>query len=120
MANLNFDVTSEQNFEMTRGDTFAFGVEMEGNTQELDTAYFTVKKDIDSDAYVFQKSLEDGITLVEIGEDSIFYRVRIAPNDTKNLDAGKYFYDLELGLNGDVFTPIMGILTLDKDVTRRQ
>ena len=119
MANLNFDVTSDQTFEMTRGDTFAFGIEMEGNTQELESAYFSVKKDIDSDVYVFQKSLYDGISLVEIGEDSIFYRVRIAPNDTKNLDAGKYYYDLELGLNGDVFTPIKGILTIDKDVTRK-
>lgn len=120
MANLDLNVTSEQNLTMTRGDTFAFGIEIEGNTQELDAAYLTVKKDIDADVYVFQKSLEDGISIVETGDDSISYRVRIAPNDTKNLEAGKYPYDLELRLNGDVFTPIKGVLYIEKDVTRKE
>lgn len=100
---------------MTRGDTLSFGLEVEGDA--LDTAYFTVKKSFSDETPVFQKSLGttvDGITLIEEGK----YAVRIAPEDTENLEVGKYYYDLQIGVNGDVFTVKRGILELEADVTR--
>lgn len=109
-----------QNITMVRGDTLAFGVEIEGNTQDLATAYFTCKKDIDSDEYLFQKSLEDGIKKEETGENSITYKVRVAPEDTENLEVGKYHYDLQIGLNGDIYTVMIGILDIVWDVTRKE
>lgn len=108
------------NIKMVRGDTLAFGVLIEGNTQELDTAFFSCKQNKDDDKYLFRKSLDDGISLVKTGEDSITYRVRVAPEDTEDLEPGNYYYDLEIGLNDDIFTLLNGVLTLEHEVTRRE
>lgn len=69
---------------MVKGDTLAFGVEIEGLDQDLATAYFSCKNDPNDDKYVFQKKLNDGISKVETGK----YRVRVAPADTASLAAG--------------------------------
>lgn len=103
------------NLEMTRGDTKAFAVDISGLTgQDLETAYLSCRHSIDDNAYVFQKSLGDGISKVEAGK----YRARIAPADTENLELGTYYYDLEIGLNNDIFTILKGKLQLTYDVTR--
>lgn len=101
-------------FVMVRGDTLAFGVEIEGLDQSLDTCYFSCKTDPNDTEYVFQKSLEDGITVVEQGK----YRVRVAPEDTENVAPAKYFYDLQIGINGDIYTVLKGKLDITYDITR--
>lgn len=103
----------ETNISMVKGDTFSFGLELEGLEQDLDTAYLTVKESYDDDMPLFQKSLGDGIEKVELGE----YTVRIAPEDTQNVEARRYFYDLQIGVNSDVFTIIRGILWVKNSVT---
>ena len=106
------NVTTHQNITMTRGDTFAFGLEIVDLDQDLDSCFFTCRHSFDGEI-IFQKSLTDGISMVETG----LYRVRVAPDDTKRLDAGQYYYDLEISVNSDVFTLLEGVLTLDHDVT---
>ena len=101
------------NLCMVRGDTLAFAFEVEGITN-LDTAYFSCKANADDEEYVFQKSLNDGISLVEAGK----YRVRVAPEDTQNIEIGSYFYDLEIGKNSDIYTILKGVLKVEQDVTR--
>ncbi len=107
---------TDTDFVMVRGDTLAFGVEIEGLGQDLDTCYFSCKTDPSDTNYVFQKSLDDGITVVEQGK----YRVRVAPDDTENLNTGKYFYDLEIGINGDIYTVLRGKLEIVYDITREE
>lgn len=107
---------TDTDFVMVRGDTLAFGVEIEGLGQDLDTCYFSCKTDPSDTSYVFQKSLDDGITVVEQGK----YRVRVAPDDTENLNTGKYFYDLEIGINGDIYTVLRGKLEIVYDITREE
>lgn len=107
----------DQNLKMVRGDTLSFGVEIGGITEDLDSAFFSVKKDIDSSDFIFQKSLSDGIWKEETGEDSVLYGVRIAPEDTADVVPGNYYYDLQIGLNDDVFTVLLGVLTIEQDVT---
>lgn len=107
---------TDTDFVMVRGDTLAFGVEIEGLGQNLDTCYFSCKTDPSDTNYVFQKSLDDGITVVEQGK----YRVRVAPDDTENLNTGKYFYDLEIGINGDIYTVLRGKLEIVYDITREE
>jgi hypothetical protein len=97
---------------MTRGDTMSFGMELEGLDQDLDTAFLTCRKS-HTEPPVFQKSIGDGITKVDEGQ----YVVRVAPEDTEGLEAGKYYYDLEIGVNGDVYTILKGILEIEQDVT---
>lgn len=105
---------TDTNFTMIRGDTFAFAVEIEGLDQDLTTAYFSCKADPSDENYLFQKSLGSGISKVETGK----YRVRVAPADTQNADAGVYRYDLEIGANGDIFTILRGKLKIVEDITR--
>lgn len=105
------------NLKMVRGDTFSFGFEYsfdDETSQDLETCYLSCKKNEDDEEYVFQKSLSDGISKVNSGQ----YRIRIAPEDTEDVEVGNYFYDLEIGLNGDKFTLLKGILKIDADVTR--
>lgn len=105
----------DQKLTMVRGDTGALGMDIKDQTgagQILDSAYFTVR-DAWEGQILFQKSLDDGITMQEDGQ----YVVRIAPDDTKSVHSGEYYYDLEISANGDVFTVLRGILMILHDVT---
>lgn len=110
------DIRSNFKFEneyirLTRGDTLSFGFEIEG-VSDIDTAYFTCKKDINDTVNLFKKSLGDGITKTDEG-----YILRVAPADTKDAEIGKYFYDLQIGVNNDIFTVLKGVLELTYDVS---
>lgn len=105
---------ADTNLTMIRGDTLAFAVEIEGLNQDLETAYFSCKADPSDASYKFQKTLQNGISKVETGK----YRVRVAPADTKNIEVGTYRYDLEIGVNGDIFTILKGKLKIVEDITR--
>lgn len=105
------------NMKMVRGDTLSFAIEysLDDETQQnLETCYFSCKKNADDTEYVFQKSLSNGISKVSNGQ----YRIRVAPEDTDELEVGNYFYDLEIGLNEDKFTLLRGILKIEEDITR--
>ncbi len=104
---------ANKNIQMVRGDTLAFGLEFDGLDQNLDSAYFTCKQNDTETEFVFQKSLGNGIELVETNK----YRVRVAPEDTANIEAGNYYYDLQIGVNGDIYTLLIGILEIQQDVT---
>ncbi len=103
---------SNSNLSMVRGDTLSFGLQIEGLDGTLDEACFTCKKNLNGEV-IFQKSIDDGI--VDAGDGK--YIVRVAPEDTAGVDPGKYFYDLEIRENGDVFTIMHGILSIEYDVT---
>lgn len=101
-----------KNIKMVAGDTFSFGFEITG-ISNLDTAYFSCKKNYQDEYYVFQKQLGNGITVDENGK----YIVRIAPDDTNNLNTGMYCYDLEVGVNDDVYTILRGNFEIVSDIT---
>lgn len=107
-----------KNFEVIKGDTLAFGVEIEfsENPQDLEKAYFTVKTNPD-DFAIFQKSLGNGIEKTGMIGNRIYYRVRSDPSDTVNLSEGVYYYDLEVSLNSDVFTILKGLLIIENDIS---
>lgn len=102
-----------ENLKMIRGDTLAFGFEVDGVT-EVNAVYFSVKKTKYEDEYILQKSLNNGIAQIEDGK----YSVRVAPSDTHNLEVGTYYYDLQIKANGDIFTVLYGTLEIDADITR--
>ena len=43
---------------------------------------------------------------------SIFYKIRVAPEDTKEVEPGEYIWDLQVGGDGDIFTLAGGTLTI--------
>lgn len=106
------------NLFMVRGDTFRFNLEIEGLETDLTDAYFSCKKNKDDTEYLFQKSLGDGITKTVETETSKTYEIVVAPEDTEDAEDGNYFYDLQIQVDGDVFTPLLAILKIEKDVTR--
>lgn len=104
-----------QNITMVKGDTLAFNVEVfdeAGQPITVDSAFMTCKEIPTGEDFIFQKTLSDGITQ----SDGIMV-VRVAPNDTKEIDAGEYFYDLQIGVGQDVFTIMIGTLSLMQNVT---
>lgn len=107
---------NNENIIMTRGDTLQYAFELEPEDDEdvitLTGAYFTCRNE--SDTIVFQKSLNDGITLIEDNK----YQVRVAPEDTASLDIGYYKYDNEITYGDDKLTILKGTLKLEEDITR--
>lgn len=104
-----------QNITMVKGDTLAFNVEVfdeAGQPITVDSAFMTCKEIPTDDNYIFQKSLLHGIT-----QDDGIMVVRVAPNDTKEVDAGEYFYDLQIGVGQDIYTIMIGTLSLTQNVT---
>lgn len=109
-------------YEFKRGDTKVLNkfrpTENNGNPLELsdvDQIYFTMKKNEQGNA-ILKKSINNGITL---GEDG-YYHITLEAEDTSELDAGTYKYDIELNLMLDklfVKTLIEGEITLLQDIT---
>lgn len=108
-----------ENFTHVRGDTLAFGIEIIGCSQDLDSVILSVKKDLDDSDYVLQIQLGDGISKANAAGADLYYTVRVAPELTETLEPGRYYYDVEIGINGDYCTILRGILTIVQDVTRR-
>ena len=106
------------NLEMIKGDTFSFTIEIEGLTTDLSSCYFSCKKNKADEEYVFKKSLGNGIEKVETTDNSISYRIKVAPADTKNIEEGNYFYDLQIEADGEIFTPLLGVLVVHEDITK--
>ena len=104
----------KQNLSMVRGDTFSFDVALPDiDSASIASIYFTVKKNAADKSFIFQKALGDGIT----PRDDTTYRVRVAPEDTSGVAAGRYAYDLQIGISNDIYTAIMGALQIVQDVT---
>lgn len=117
MVRTNFTM-EDKYIRMTRGDTLSFGIQVydeEGApfSQDLERACFTCKSNRSDSRFLFKKSLSGGVSKVGPGA----YTVRVAPSDTASAKPGKYFYDFEIGCNGDVFTIMRGVLEIMQDVT---
>lgn len=109
-----------KNFEVIKGDTLAFGVEIafdDTPPKDLDAVHFSVKQNPD-DGYLFSKYLGAGVQKYKQIYNKLYYRVRVDPRDTENLEAGFYYYDLEIRSNGDVFTILKGLFIVENDITR--
>lgn len=100
---------------MVKGDTLAFGVELIDQFEQpvdIDDAVFVAKKNYTDVEAVFEKTLGNGIERISDG----VYTVRVAPEDTADNEAGRYYYGFRVMLNGDVFTIMRGIIELEPEV----
>lgn len=110
-------------YNFKRGDTYRLKkfkiTDVDGKEITLtptEQIYFTLKKSTKQLEYVLQKRLGSGIEL----EDDGYYHITIEPRDTKNLNYGEYFYDIELKSTSPkelVKTLIEGIISLEEEVT---
>lgn len=100
---------------MVKGDTLSFGVVLEddtGSPVNITGAVFVARKSYSATTSVFEKTLGNGITKVEDG----IYSVRVAPEDTADNDAGRYYYQFKVMKNSDVYTIMRGIIELEPEV----
>lgn len=112
-------------YEFKRGDTKVLNkfrpTDNNGTPLKLsstDQIYFTMKKGTNGNAVV-KKSINNGIKL----EDDGYYHITMYPEDTQDLSAGNYVYDIQLNLNLTnlfVKTLIEGEITLLQDITTRR
>lgn len=108
----------KKNIHNVRGDTYSLGLTVEDIDQALDTVYFTCRDNLnDNSSILFEKSLGNGITLTEHSGHKYSYAIRVAPADTRNLQAGVYYYDLQIGINDDIFTVMKGKFIIEQDNT---
>ena len=105
-----------------RGDTFSHPIYVENLHQDLESIYFTCRDGSnDNSEILIEKSLNNGITYMDYDEetDTRTYVVRLAPQDTKDLQSGTYYYDEQIEVNGDVLTIMKGRFILEQDITRK-
>lgn len=110
------------NIRHVKGDTFSHGLTIEGlENQEPESISFTCRDGLNDDSRIlFQSTIYDGVSLVEhdTANDIRKYAVRVSPDKTKDLQSGTYYYDEEVRINGDVFTIMRGIFTIEQDNSR--
>ena len=96
------------NIKMVKGDTESFGFELEG-VENLDAAYFSCKRNSQDENYLFQRSLNSGITK-ESGNYRTEYRLPAEPSRIGYTFLGFYTdeacrkkaTDLKVGTTGDI------------------
>lgn len=109
------------NIRNVKGNTFSHPIIVENLNQDLEGVYFTCRDSGNDDSNIlFQKSLNNGITFMYYDEekDLRYYVVRIAPEDTENLQTGTYFYDETIFVNGDKITLMKGRFIIEQNATR--
>jgi hypothetical protein len=105
---------------MVKADTLSFAFQVQGlRGQRPSMILLSVKAEIEDRDLLFNVSSDDYIKYREYDEDNdlLTYVVRIPPYLTADIDLGRYFYDLEMQVNGDNITLMKGRFTLDYEIT---
>lgn len=98
-------VSNENSIHITRGDTEFFEISLEdpeGNPYKLqdgDKVYLSVKQNIMTDEYAFQKvvdEFEDGVA-----------KITIEPEDTKHMMFMDYVYDVQVTFKSGIVKTII-------------
>ena len=105
--------TIEKDIELTRKNSYGFNFSIKDLNEEVTSVYLSCKEVPEDTRYVFQKSLNNGIKKLD---DGSFY-VKIEPNDTKDIDFTKFYYDLQVTIGEDVYTPLKGRIYIKWNVT---
>ncbi len=100
------------NMSMVRGDTFSFTVE-DTLHRDVTGVTFSIKRRAADAEPVVCKTVGDGVTRLEDGR----WLVRVAPEDTRGVSAGRYVYDVQLAFGADIWTVMMGVMMMIQDVT---
>lgn len=110
----------KRDLSMVKGDTMSFAFQIKGlDNQTPEEVLFTCKERIEDTSTLFQVSLENTIDIrsYDAESDTFTFSVRIPPYKTSGLSLGRYFYDLEMQVNGDTITLMSGRLSLEYEVT---
>lgn len=110
----------KRDIAMIQGDTCSFGFQVQGLEGERPSSiFFTCKETIEDEDPLFQVDNTNNIheRSYDSEKDILTYGVRIPPYLTHNIALGRYFYDLQVQVNGDIITLMSGRLTLEGQTT---
>lgn len=105
---------------MIKNDTMSFAFQVQGlGGQTPDNIVFTCKETPDKDTALFSVDLGNHITerSYDSEHDIRTYILRIPPELTENVEAGRYFYDIQFTVNRDILTLMKGRLTVEYQIT---
>jgi hypothetical protein len=110
-------------FEFYRGDTYSRDFTIKGWSLPISNVYFTAKENINNKKACLQKTLNNGITLVEETEEERTFNLNICCTDTDCLKVDTdYVFDIEIhsetGEGTVKRTIVTGILRLKASATR--
>ena len=103
----------------TKGDTYALAIKIKNITEDLRTAYFTVKENHD-DAPLIQKSLGAGIAKIDdrAYKNEKTYKLQLQAEDTINLESNvQYLYDYQVSVDNVVKTLLSGVFVVTHSVS---
>ena len=112
-------MTYRQDFDHTRGDTLPimFTLDKQIPLEDEGTKItFSVKVKETDNNYVFQVD-KTAVTALD-NEEAFTYLLKADASLTVNLALARYYYDLELQVNGEVYTLVKGFMDLTFDITR--
>lgn len=118
------DVLTDVLFEFFRGDTYSRDFTLTGWSLSIDKVYFTVKEKVTDKNAILQKTLGNGITLMDETEEGKTFNLSICCTDTDEMKTDfEYVFDIEIHSileDGTVIkkTIITGILNLLPSSTR--
>lgn len=109
-----------KDIDIVRGDTFATGVKVYVSAIP-DNIYFTCYGNIPGNT-IFSKQLGEDISIIEsqtsVDKPYTSFKIRIAPEDTRDISPGKYLYEIKLSFEGDIRTIVQGTLTIIPEVVK--
>ena len=109
-------------FEFYRGDTYSRDFAIKPASVNIEQIYFTVKQKENDRKYVLQKTIGNGITLVDVDEEKKIYNLLIDADDTNDFKIADYSFDIEIIIPTTTTkkkkkTIITGVISLKNDIT---
>ncbi len=98
----------------TKGDTYALAIKFKNLSEDLRTAFFTVKENPDDEPLI-QKSLGAGIDKIDdrTYKKEKTYKLQIQAYDTASLEVHvQYLYDLQVSVGNVIKTVISGVFVV--------
>lgn len=113
------DYKRDNRITVTKGDTQAWKIKIKKISEDLRSAYFTIKENADDEA-IIQKTLEAGISKIEdrAYKNEKTYKLQLQAEDTLPLSADmQYLYDLKVAVGNVVKTIASGFFIVKESIT---
>lgn len=113
------DYKRDNRITVTKGDTLAWKIKIKKISEDLRSAYFTIKENADDEA-IIQKTLEAGISKIEdrAYKNEKTYKLQLQAEDTLPLSADmQYLYDLKVAVGNVVKTIASGFFIVKESIT---
>lgn len=110
---------NDYKISFTKGDTYALAVKFKNITDDLSSAYFTVKENADDEPLI-QKSLGAGVSKIDdrTYKQEKTYKIQLQSEDTANLEPlVQYLYDFRVAFGNVVQTILSGVFVVKHSIS---